>query len=137
VQAQPDKELRLLSADEEKESEMEAVQFHPREEPSILTGGGERSKRVTEKSQSAGELDVSLTVDDPVAAAGAIEKAVSRLGGRITGRAHSGGDDLLYTHIDGKKLPELIDRLGRIGRLQGRPQTSELAAGPVDLVIKW
>jgi hypothetical protein len=135
--AQQAKELRLLSADEEREEEMEAVQFRPREELTVSNGGGERAKRVTEKAQQAGELDVSLSVDDSVAAAGAIEKAVSRLGGRITGRAHSGGDDLLYTQIDGRKLPELIDRLGHIGRLQGRPQTSEVTGGQVDLVIRW
>jgi RNA polymerase sigma-70 factor (ECF subfamily) len=131
------KELRLLSPDEERESEMETVHFRPREEKTVLIGGGQREKRVTDKSLSAGELDVSLSVDDPAAAAGTIEKAVSRLGGRITGRAHSGGDELLYTQIDGRKLPELIDRLGRIGRLQGRPQISDVAAGQVDLVIRW
>jgi RNA polymerase sigma-70 factor, ECF subfamily len=137
VPEQPEKELRLLSPDEERESELEAVHLRPREDVTVSTGGGERAKRATEKTQPAGELDVSLRVDDPAAAAGAIEKTVSRLGGRINGRAHSGGDDLLYTQIDGRKLPELIDRLGRIGRLQGRPHISELAAGPVDLVIKW
>jgi hypothetical protein len=137
VSEQPEKELRLLSPDEERESEMDAVHLRLREDMTVSTGGGERAKRVSDKPPPAGELDVSLRVDDPTAAAGAIEKAVSRLGGRINGRAHSGGDDLLYTQIDGRKLPELIDRLGRIGRLQGRPHISELAAGPVDLVIKW
>jgi hypothetical protein len=90
-----------------------------------------------DRIHAAGELDVTLGVDDSATAASAIEKAVARSGGRITGRAHSGGSDILSTQIEGQKISDLMDRLGRIGRIQDRPHLPEGTTGTVELLIRW
>lgn len=137
LQARSMEEPQLQPADEDSEQDLEAVQLRTREKKPAPVLALQREKRATDRSPQSGELDVVLRVDDPAVAAGAIERAVNRLGGRVTGRAFSGGVDLLYTQIDGRNYPELIDRLGRIGRIQERPQTPESGGGMIDLVIRW
>ena len=130
-------EPQLQSADEDNETEPEGIHLRSREKRPALALALPREKSAADRAPSSGELDVTLRVNDSAAAAGAIENAVSRLGGRVTGRAHSGGVDLLYTQIDGRKYPELIDRLGRVGKIQDRPQSPEGGIGTIDLVIRW
>jgi RNA polymerase sigma-70 factor (ECF subfamily) len=136
-QASPAEGPRLQSADEESESEAEGIHLHPGGGSPVFTGGAQREKRAVDRIHAAGELDVTLGVDDSVTAAAAIEKAVARSGGRITGRAHSGGSDILSTQIEGQKISDLMDRLGRIGRIQDRPHLPEGTTGTVELLIRW
>jgi RNA polymerase sigma-70 factor (ECF subfamily) len=136
-QASPAEGPRLQSADEENESEAEGIHLRGGGVSPVFSGGVQREKRVVDRTHATGELDVTLGVDDSATAGAAIEKAVARSGGRITGRAHSGGSDLLYTQIDGQKFSDLLDRLGRIGRMQDRPHLPEGTSGTVDLIIKW
>lgn len=84
-----------------------------------------------------GELAVQMTTEDPVAAIPEIEAAVTALGGKITGRAYSGGSDILYTKIDIDRFFDLMNRLAKTGRIQELPQPPEGAEGPVDLIIRW
>jgi hypothetical protein len=84
-----------------------------------------------------GKEEVTLLVDDPVAAAGAIEEAVTRGGGRISGHSYSGENHLLFVRIGAQKVPGLVDRLGRIGTVEERPQLPPGANGMTDLIIKW
>lgn len=84
-----------------------------------------------------GELAVQMTTEDPVAAIPEIEAAVTALGGKITGRAYSGGSDILYTRIDIDRFFDLMNRLAKAGRIQELPQPPEGAEGPVDLIIRW
>ena len=125
-----------MPADEENTPEAETAPLYDVERKAVPGGAMHRKKGVADEARPGGEVEVTLAVKDPVAAAGAIEKAVTRLGGTITGRAYSEGD-ILYTRIDGQKFTELIDRLSRIGTMQERPQLTEGAAGTVDLVIRW
>ncbi len=84
-----------------------------------------------------GKEEVTLLVDDPVAAVGAIEEAVTRGGGRISGHSYSGENHLLFVRIGAQKVPGLVDRLGRIGTVEERPQLPPGANGMTDLIIRW
>jgi RNA polymerase sigma-70 factor (ECF subfamily) len=84
-----------------------------------------------------GEIAVVLTTADPVAAAHDIENAVSSIGGKVNGRAYSGGADILYTRVEVDKFFDLMSRLGKIGRIQELPQLPEGAEGDLDLIIRW
>jgi hypothetical protein len=81
--------------------------------------------------------EITLAVDDPAAAGGAIEEAVNRLGGRINGHSYSEESHLLIIRIGAQKLPALLDRLERIGTMQERPQLPKGAGGMADLTIRW
>ena len=133
--AQPMEGSRLRPADEENAPELEAAP-HPVREGKAASGGTMQQKKRAE-ARPADELEITLIVGDPAAAGEPIEKAVTRLGGRITGRAYNAGDNLLFTQIEGQKVPELIDRLRRIGSMQEWPQVPEGKEGRVDLTIRW
>jgi len=66
-----------------------------------------------------------------------IERAVTALGGRVTGRAYSGGRDILYTSIAAESVMDLMSSLRRIGTIKELPHIPEGAAGAIDLVIRW
>lgn len=83
------------------------------------------------------ELSVLLQVVDPSAATTDIEAAVAAAGGRITGRAYSSGNDILYTRIDTDRFLDLMGRLSRTGRIQELPEPPDGVDGGVELVIKW
>ena len=134
--AQPMEGTRLRPADEENVPELETAPHPAREGKAASSGTVQRKKRAAE-ARPADELEITLIVDDPVAAEEPIEKAVTRLGGTITGRAYNGGDNLLFTQIEGQKVPELIDRLRRVGTMQEWPQVPEGTGGRVDLTIRW
>lgn len=134
--AQPMEGTRLRPADEENVPELETAP-HPVKEGKAVSSGTVQRKKRSAVALPADELEITLIVDDPAAAEEPIKKAVTRLGGRITGRAYNGGDDLLFTQIEGQKVPELIDRLRRIGTMQEWPQVPEGTSGSVELTIRW
>jgi hypothetical protein len=94
-------------------------------------------KKTPAPRPGSGEVAVVLSAPDPLAAGKEIEAAVTSLGGRITGRAYSGGNDILYTRIEVEKLIELMGRLGKVGKMQELPDLPPNAEGTIDLVIKW
>jgi anti-sigma factor RsiW len=102
-------------------------------------GQAEEALRDTEPpaAVSARKEEITLTVADPSAATGAIEEAVSRLGGRINGHSYSGESHLLFIRINAPNYPRLLDRLGRVGTVQERPQIPPGTMGMIDLVIRW
>lgn len=105
-------------------------------------GDAPPQNRVPQKKAPAprprgGEIAVVLTTADPVAAANDIENAVSAVGGRVNGRAYSGGADIIYTRVDVNSFFDLISRLGKIGRIQELPQLPEEAEGDLELIIRW
>lgn len=88
-------------------------------------------------TQPARREEISLAVEDPAAAAGAIEEAVTRFGGRIKGHSHSGDTHMLFIRIGADKVARLLDRLGRIGKLKERPHPVPENGGMIDVIIKW
>ncbi|HXC94031.1 MAG TPA: zf-HC2 domain-containing protein [Geobacteraceae bacterium] len=109
----------------------------PSEWGDIQTQSRTPQKKTPAPRRSSGELAVVLTASDPSVATQEIETAVTSLGGKITGRAYSNGNDILYTRIEVEKLIELIGRLRTVGKLQELPDLPENAEGTIDLVIKW
>jgi len=96
-----------------------------------------RGKSEDPAAVSARKGEVALVVDDPVAATGSIEEAVTRFGGRINGHSYSEESHLLFIRIGAPNYPRLIDRLGRIGTMQEHPQLTPGTVGMIDLVIRW
>jgi hypothetical protein len=80
---------------------------------------------------------VALSVDDPDAAAGAIEQAVRGSGGRIVRRSYGDAGHLLFVQVESRKVPELMDRLERIGNLRKPLQSADGEKGTADLTIMW
>jgi hypothetical protein len=78
-----------------------------------------------------------MATADPVAVIPEIEAAVAAVGGIITGRAHSGGSDILYTRIDIDRFFDLMNRLAKSGRIQELPQPPVGTEGAVELIIRW
>ena len=95
------------------------------------------ARRAAPSRTRSSETAVTLQVSDPIQASADFENAVIASGGRITGRAHSSGNDLLYTRVDLDRFTDLMTRLGRSGRIVELPQPPEDAEGPVELIIKW
>jgi len=98
---------------------------------------GRTPQRKTPAPRPGGEVAVVLATPDPLAATQEIEAAVTSLGGRITGRAYSSGNDILYTRIEVEKLIDLVGKLRKVGKLQELPNLPDNAEGSIDLVIKW
>jgi RNA polymerase sigma-70 factor (ECF subfamily) len=124
----------------------DAAGKHSRSErPPELPGEWGESLSITrapQKKQAPGrsrssDVAVEMTTADPLAAIQEIENAVTSVGGKITGRAYSGGNDILYTSIDIDRFFDLMSRLGKTGKIQELPQPQEGAEGTVDLIIKW
>jgi hypothetical protein len=89
------------------------------------------------ETMAAGKEEVFLAVDDPIAAAGAIEEAVTRVGGTINGHSYSEDNHILFVRIGAQKMPGLLERLDRIGKLQERPNLPASASGKIELIIRW
>jgi len=85
----------------------------------------------------AGKEEIFLAVDDPIAAAGSIEEAVTRIGGSISGHSYSEENHLLFVRIGAQKMPGLIERLGRIGKMQERSKLPTSTGGMIELIIRW
>jgi hypothetical protein len=118
--------------------EREVMRSLTREKKMVPGGEPQRKKEATDEGvPAAGEMEVILAVSDAAAAADAIEKAVTRLGGKISFRANGDESHFLSTQIEGRRLPELFARLGRIGKMQEQPQLPEGRSGAITLVIRW
>jgi len=143
----PMAEPELQPTDEGITPERELVRPLGKEEKSAPKGEMKRARKTPadETTQGAGspgpstpgKEEVTLLVDDPVAAAGAIEEAVTRGGGRVSGQSYSGESHLLFIRIGAQKVPGLLDRLGRIGTVEERPQLPAGATGMTELIIRW
>jgi hypothetical protein len=137
-------EPELQPADEGFMQEREVPQSSGKEDKALPHGAAKRAKKTTADEAlpvpgaTPGEKgEIALAVDDPAAAGGAIEEAVTRLGGRISGHSYSVESHLLIIRIGAQKVPALLDRLERIGTVQEKPQLSKGATGTVDLTIRW
>jgi RNA polymerase sigma-70 factor (ECF subfamily) len=93
-------------------------------------------KAATPKGHGS-ETAVVLRVSDNDGAQGEIERAVTDLGGTITGRGYSGGRAMLYTRIEADAVMDLMGGLGKIGTLLELPHIPEGSAGVIDLTITW
>lgn len=104
-------------------------------------GDAPPQNRVPQKKSSVrprgADLSVLLQVADPSAVSAEIEAAVVASGGKITGRAYSGGNDILYTRIDVERFLDLMGRLSRAGKIQELPEPPDGLDGGVELMIKW
>jgi hypothetical protein len=87
--------------------------------------------------QQAGNMEITLVVDELAAASGKIEDAVTALGGRINGHSYSRDTNLLFIRIRADRGKDLIDRLGRIGTVKRYPQLSSEVGGMIDMIIRW
>lgn len=123
-------------------------QFQKMEKPKAMQPGLEEwgdtlpqtralPKKAPQLGARGGEVAVLLSTSDAVAAAHDIESAVAAIGGKINGRAYSGGNDILYVRVEVGKFFELMRLLGKIGRIQELPSLPEGAEGALDLVIRW
>lgn len=100
------------------------------------TAGRSLSRKAATRGRS-GEISVLLGVNDHDRSPEEIERAVTALGGTVTGRGYSGGRDILYTRIDVDNVMELVKRLAKVGTVIELPQIPDGASGPIDLVIRW
>lgn len=123
-------------------------QIHKREKPVATQPGLQEwgnhlpqstplQKEVPLPRAQGGEIAVVLSSPDALAVAHDIEGAVLASGGKINGRAYSGGTDILYTSVGVERFPDLMGRLGKIAKIRELPQLPEGAEGAIDLVIRW
>jgi Predicted integral membrane protein (DUF2275)/Putative zinc-finger len=136
-------EPELRPADEGTMMEREAP-LPAKEEKSVPSETLKRAKKTPAREElplfggvPAEKGEITLTVDDPAAAGGAIEEAVIRLGGTINGHSYSEESHLLIIRIGAQKVTTLLDRLERIGAVQEKPHIPKGAGGTVDLTIRW
>jgi len=99
-----------------------------------LAGGEDSAGSVL---QRAGNVEITIIVDDPALASGKIENAVTSIGGRINGRSYGGATNQLIIRIGADKVARLVDRLSRIGAVKRYPQLSPDAGGTIDMIIRW
>lgn len=130
-------EPELRPADEDTVSEREGALPFARDEKGTHSAVKLAGKTPAVDAAPADKVEVALAVDDPASAAGAIEEAVARLGGRISGHSYDEENHLLLIQIEAQKIQELLARLGRIGTVQERPQLPAGARGTIDLSISW
>jgi hypothetical protein len=138
-------EPELRPADEGSLSDFDAANPVFEEKPSRAVkrgrkGGSEDASRGEAEAPaavSARKEDISLAVDDPAAATASIEEAVTHYGGRINGHSYGGESHLLFIRINASNYPRLLDRLGRIGTLQERPQVPPGTMGMIDIIVRW
>jgi RNA polymerase sigma-70 factor (ECF subfamily) len=109
----------------------------PSEWGDVQTPGRTLQKNTPATRHGSGEIAVVLAVSDSLAATHEIEAAVTSLGGSITGRAYSSGNDILYTRIEVVKLIDLMGRLGKVGKIRELPELPDGTEGVIDLVIRW
>ncbi|HTP65168.1 MAG TPA: DUF2275 domain-containing protein [Geobacteraceae bacterium] len=134
----------LAPTEEGPNLEQEVVPQFGREEKAVTTPAGALKKGKTAlrggDSGRAAKMEaggINLDVEDPGAAVGAVEEAVNRTGGRISGHSYGEESHLLIIRINRQKIPELVDRLGHIGTVLDKPQLPKGAEGLTDLTIRW
>lgn len=89
------------------------------------------------QAEPPAQVEVSLRVNDPAGAVGAIEDAVTRSGGRIVRRVYGEASHYLVVQVGAQNLPEIFTRLERLGRLQKPLQGAAPEEGIVELAIRW
>jgi len=134
----------LAPTEEGPNLEREVVPQFGREEKTATTSSGALKKGKTAlrggESGRAAKMEtggINLDVEDPGAAVGSVEEAVSRAGGRISGHSYGEESHLLIIRINRQKVPDLVDRLGHIGTILDKPQLPKGAEGLTDLTIRW
>lgn len=83
------------------------------------------------------QLKVRLIVVDATSASEAVRQAVSSSGGTLV--ATSGkqfAERQLAVRIPAVRFAELLDRLGRIGRIAERPEEAD-SSGMIEVVVQW
>ncbi len=104
--------------------------------PSEVTGASQ-GRGAAPSEYRPEPVEITLRVDDPAAAVGSIEEAVTRSGGRIVRRTYGETGRLLSVQLEARKYAELIERLERIGTLRKPPLPDAGEDGKVDLLIRW
>lgn len=89
------------------------------------------------QAEPPAQVEVSLRVNDPTGAVGAIEDAVTRSGGRIVRRVYGEASHYLVVQVGAQDIPEIFTMLERLGRLQKPPQGAVPEEGMVELAIRW
>jgi hypothetical protein len=131
-------EPELQPAGEDSISEREEKQPVMRNEKGTIHSEGKRvEKTPVDEITSGDKVEVALAVGNPAGAAAAIEEAVIRLGGTISGYSYGEQSHLLFIRIDAQKIQDLLARLGRIGTLQGESHFTNRARGSINLNISW
>ena len=82
-------------------------------------------------------LVIKLAATDPARAGQAIAEEVRKLDGTVTTRHDHGSPPSLTARLEARRLPELIDRLARLGTLQEKPAIRADMAGMVECTISW
>ncbi len=104
------------------------------------SGNGAAGRRSAARSMAAAEAPaVRLAVEaaDRDRALGEIGAAVGKLGGSVVRRNVTGpGRGILVVRLDGGRLQELHERLGRIGTVRGKVPPESEAEGQVEVAIE-
>ena len=74
---------------------------------------------------------------EPRSARQSIEKELARLGGSIQAQPEGGSRRALTARLDSRRLPELLERLERLGRIQESPDPSTVRSGSITVTIRW
>ncbi|MBT0654738.1 DUF2275 domain-containing protein [Geomobilimonas luticola] len=83
------------------------------------------------------KIEITLLVDDPAGAVGAIEEAVVRARGRIVRRTYGATAHELLARFEARDIPALVARLERVGVLRKPPQLAARDGETVELRISW
>lgn len=65
-----------------------------------------------------------------------IEKAVTQLGGKVTGSESIGDKNVLTAELDSKKLKELIEKMKLIGVVEEKERALEGHGGDIEIRIE-
>jgi len=78
---------------------------------------------------------IRLEMTAPASAPGSLKEAVTRSGGSVIDESHI-RPHAIKARIPSVRMGELLEQLGRLGRVVERPQTSDLP-GMVEIEISW
>jgi hypothetical protein len=97
---------------------------------------GDHDKVASEAAGAAQlRLRIRMSLIDPAAAPGVLREAVARSGGSLIDADHP-HPRTLKARIPSLRMDELLEKLGRLGRVVERPQIRD-EAGIVELEIDW
>ncbi len=104
---------------------------------STPAGAGPEQEPQAKPFDRVERAEIALRVNDPAAAVGPIEEAVSRCGGMVVKRNYGESGHLLVVRIPPRGVPRLTDLLAKIGTLQKEPQGKGDAGPAIELTIRW